>query len=64
MLGRRLLGKSAKAVSDYITGNLTISFICGVTTFIVLLVLGMPYPAALALLVALLDLIPLVGARL
>jgi predicted PurR-regulated permease PerM len=36
--------------------------ICGVTTFIVLLVLGMPYAAPLALLVALLDLVPLVGA--
>ena len=60
---RRLLRQSA-AVSGYITGNLAISFICGVLTFIVLLVLGMPYPAALALLVALLDLIPLVGATL
>ena len=61
---RRILGQSAGAVSGYITGNLAISFICGVLTFIVLLVLGMPYPAALALLVALLDLIPLVGATL
>jgi predicted PurR-regulated permease PerM len=61
---RRLLGQSAGAVSGYITGNLAISFICGVLTFIVLLVLGMPYPAALALLVAVLDLIPLVGATL
>jgi predicted PurR-regulated permease PerM len=61
---RRLLEQSAGAVSGYITGNLAISFICGVTTFIVLVVLGMPYPAALALLVALLDLIPLVGATL
>src|SRR5215203_6691696 len=61
---RRLLRQSAGAVSGYITGNLAISFICGVLTFIVLLVLGMPYPAALALLVALLDLIPLVGATL
>ena len=61
---RRLLRQSARAVSGYITGNLAISFICGVTTFIVLLVLGMPYPAALALLVAVLDLIPLVGATL
>jgi predicted PurR-regulated permease PerM len=61
---RRLLSQSAGAVSGYITGNLAISFICGVLTFIVLLVLGMPYPAALALLVALLDLIPLVGATL
>ena len=61
---RRLLRKSARAVSGYITGNLAISFICGVVTFVVLLVLGMPYPAALALLVAVLDLIPLVGATL
>ena len=61
---RRLLQQSAGAVSGYITGNLAISFICGVTTFVVLLILGMPYPAALALLVALLDLIPLVGATL
>jgi predicted PurR-regulated permease PerM len=61
---RRLLRQSAKAVSGYITGNLAISAICGVLTFIVLLVLGMPYPAALALLVAVLDLIPLVGATL
>ncbi len=61
---RRLLEQSGKAISGYITGNLVISLICGVTTFIVLVVLGMPYPAALALLVALLDLIPLVGATL
>jgi len=61
---RRLLEQSAGAISGYITGNLAISFICGVTTFVVLLILGMPYPAALALLVALLDLIPLVGATL
>jgi predicted PurR-regulated permease PerM len=38
--------------------------ICGVTTFVVLLILGMPYAAPLALLVAVLDLIPLVGATL
>ncbi len=38
--------------------------ICGVSTFVVLLILGMPYAAALALLVGVLDLIPLVGATL
>jgi predicted PurR-regulated permease PerM len=38
--------------------------ICGVVTFVVLVVLGMPYAGALALLVAVLDLIPLVGATL
>jgi predicted PurR-regulated permease PerM len=61
---RRLLAQSSGAVFGYITGNLVISLIAGVTTFIVLVVLGIPYPAALALLVAILDLIPLVGATL
>jgi predicted PurR-regulated permease PerM len=63
-LVRRLLEQSAGAISGYITGNLAISVICGVTTFVVLVVLGMPYAAPLALLVAVLDLIPLVGATL
>jgi predicted PurR-regulated permease PerM len=63
-LVRRLLQQSAGAISGYITGNLAISVICGVTTFVVLLILGMPYAAPLALLVAVLDLIPLVGATL
>jgi predicted PurR-regulated permease PerM len=63
-LVRRLLTQSAEAVTGYVTGNLAISAIAGVTTFVVLLVLGMPYAAALALLVAVLDLIPLVGATL
>ena len=63
-LVRRLLSRSAGAISGYITGNLAISVICGVTTFIVLLLLGMPYAAPLALLVAVLDLVPLVGATL
>jgi predicted PurR-regulated permease PerM len=63
-LVRRLLTRSAGAISGYITGNLAISVICGVITFVVLLILGMPYAAPLALLVAVLDLIPLVGATL
>jgi predicted PurR-regulated permease PerM len=63
-LVRRLLSKSAGAISGYVTGNLAISVICGVSTFVVLLILGMPYAAPLALLVAVLDLIPLVGATL
>src|SRR5215218_3918969 len=63
-LVRRLLSRSAGAISGYITGNLAISVICGITTFIVLLLLGMPYAAPLALRVAVLDLIPLVGATL
>jgi predicted PurR-regulated permease PerM len=63
-LVRRLLTQSAGAVSGYISGNLAISAICGIITFLVLVILGMPYAAPLALLVAVLDLIPLVGATL
>jgi predicted PurR-regulated permease PerM len=63
-LVRRILGQAAGAISGYVTGNLAISVICGVTTFVVLLILGMPYAAPLALLVAVLDLVPLVGATL
>jgi predicted PurR-regulated permease PerM len=63
-LVRRILAQSAGAITGYVSGNLAISAICGVATFVVLVVLGMPYAAALALLVAVLDLIPLVGATL
>jgi predicted PurR-regulated permease PerM len=61
---RNILGQSGGAVFGYISGNLFISLIAGVTTFLWLEVLGIPDPAALALLVAVLDLIPLVGATL
>ena len=49
-------------MGGYVTGNLFISIIAGVTTTIVLLALGVPYAVALGLLVAILDLIPLAGA--
>jgi predicted PurR-regulated permease PerM len=61
---RRIFSRSARAVSGYLTGNLTISLICGIGVFVVLLLLGMPYAAALALIVAVLDLIPYIGAPL
>jgi predicted PurR-regulated permease PerM len=63
-LVQRLLTQSARAVTGYVSGNLVISVICGVISFVVLVVLGMPYAGALALLVGVLDLIPLVGATL
>lgn len=49
-------------VGGYVAGALSIAAIAGVTTFVLLLAVGVPYPLALALLVALTDLIPLVGA--
>ena len=51
-----------KTVGGYVTGNLLISLIAGVSAAIVLLALGVPFAVALGLLVAILDLIPLAGA--
>ena len=61
---RRLLAQAAAAVHGYISGNLAISLIAGVGACLVMALLRVPYAVALALLVALLDLIPLVGATL
>lgn len=61
---RRLLEQSARAVSGYITGNLAISAIAGAGVFVGMTVLGVPYALALAVLLAIFDLIPLVGATL
>jgi predicted PurR-regulated permease PerM len=51
-----------RTVGGYVTGNLFISVIAGITSTVVLLVLRVPYAVALGLLVAILDLIPLAGA--
>jgi predicted PurR-regulated permease PerM len=52
----------AKSVTGYLSGNLLISVICGVLTYIVLLATGVPFAGLIALFVAVADLIPLVGA--
>lgn len=49
-------------VGGYVAGALAIAACAGVSTFVLLLVTGVPYPVALALVVAITDLIPLVGA--
>ena len=51
-----------RTVGGYVTGNLLISLIAGISITVVLLALGVPYAVALGLLVAILDLIPLAGA--
>ena len=51
-----------RTIGGYVTGNLAISLIAGVTSTIFLFVLGSDYAVALGLVVALLDLIPLAGA--
>jgi len=59
---QRILKEAARAVSGYVTGNLLISVICGVALYVVLILLRMPYAVVLALIVAVLDLIPQIGA--
>ncbi|WP_407814537.1 AI-2E family transporter, partial [Staphylococcus aureus] len=49
-------------VGGYVLGNVLISVITAVSTFAWLLIFDVPYPLILALLVALLDLIPIVGS--
>jgi len=59
---RKLGDDIYRTVGGYITGNLLISVIAGVSITIVLVAMGVPYAVALGLLVAVLDLIPLAGA--
>jgi predicted PurR-regulated permease PerM len=53
-----------RTVGGYVSGNLFISVIAGVSSTILLLILGVPFAVALGLVVAILDLIPLAGATL
>lgn len=53
---------ASRAVSGYVGGNLLISVIAGLATWVMLSILGVPYAGVLALWVAFTDLIPLVGA--
>jgi predicted PurR-regulated permease PerM len=59
---RRSLDRIGGAVSGSVAGALMIALIAGVTTYIVLLILGVPFRAPLAVLAGLFSLIPLVGA--
>jgi predicted PurR-regulated permease PerM len=59
----RAIGHDVYAtVGGFVAGAVTIALIAGVTTAIVLSILGVSYAFALALLVAFFDLIPLAGA--
>jgi predicted PurR-regulated permease PerM len=58
----KVLRDMAGAVSGYVAGALTISFIDGAFSFIVLTILNVPFAAPLAVLMGVMSLIPLVGA--
>jgi len=61
---RRAVDHIAEAVASYVGGALIQATIAGVSAFIVLEILGIPAPLALAVVVAVLDLVPLIGATL
>ncbi len=51
-----------QTTSRYMLGNLAISVVCGIVYGVTAAILGLPYPLAVAVLAAILDLIPNVGA--
>jgi predicted PurR-regulated permease PerM len=60
----RVSGDIYRTVGGYVGGNLLISLIAGIGAAVILFALGSSYAIALAVLVAILDLIPLAGATL
>ena len=58
LLGDQIMVK----VGGYVLGNVVISVISAVVTFVWLMVFGVPYPLLLAILFALLDLVPVIGS--
>jgi predicted PurR-regulated permease PerM len=58
----RVVDRMAIAVGNYVAGALAQATIAGITTFIVLTILGVPFAAPLSVVVFFFDLIPLVGA--
>jgi predicted PurR-regulated permease PerM len=59
---RRVGGEIYASIGGYVRGNFAISGIAGVTAAATLSILGVPYVLALSLIVAIFDLVPLVGA--
>jgi predicted PurR-regulated permease PerM len=57
-IGDRIIAQ----VGAYVIGNVIVSLIAGALTFIWLLIFRVPYPVLLSIMVALLDLVPVVGS--
>jgi predicted PurR-regulated permease PerM len=57
-MGRNFL----RSTGGYVRGNAAISVVAGVTAYVVLRILGVPYAETLAVFVAVFDIIPMVGA--
>jgi len=61
---KKLYSRMQKTVSGYVGGNVLTSIIAGLAALVFFLILRNPYAIALALTVAILDLIPMFGALL
>jgi predicted PurR-regulated permease PerM len=61
---RKLIVDIKEAVAGYVLGNIVISVLATLATWIVLTILGVPYALSLGFVVGFFDLIPLVGATL
>jgi predicted PurR-regulated permease PerM len=61
---KRLFDRIRRAVGNYVAGALGQALVAGVLAYLVLLILGVPYAGSLAVVIFLLDLVPLVGATL
>jgi len=59
-----MINESIAKVGGYVSGNIVVSIIAGVGAFIALTIIGVPFAAALAVFVAITDLLPVVGATL
>jgi predicted PurR-regulated permease PerM len=59
-----LFGRIGNAIGNYVAGALLQATVAGVTSWIMLLILGVDYALPLAVIIFLLDLVPLVGATL
>lgn len=57
-----ILLRSTEQVGGYVLGQLVVISIAGVAAFIALAIIGVPFAAAIAFFVAMLDLIPTIGA--
>jgi len=61
---KRLFDRIGNAVGNYVAGALGQAAVAGLLAYLVLRILGVPYAGSLAIVIFLLDLVPLVGATL
>ena len=58
----RVTDQVIHTTSRYMLGNLAISVVCGTVYGVTAVILGLPYPLALAVIAGILDLVPTIGA--